>query len=37
MPGDLHQLGRLKFYLEDEESYMSLVNTVYFARQEAMG
>lgn len=27
----------LKFYLENEESYMSLVNTVYFARQEAMG
>lgn len=27
----------LKFYLDGEESYMSLVNTVYFARQEAMG
>lgn len=27
----------LKFYLEGEESYMSLVSTVYFARQEAMG
>ena len=27
----------LKFYLENEESYMSLVSTVYFARQEAMG
>lgn len=27
----------LKFYLEGQESYMSLVNTVYFARQEAMG
>ena len=27
----------LKFYLEGEESYLSLVNTVYFARQEAMG
>ena len=27
----------LKFYLEGEESYMSLVNTVYFARQEGMG
>ena len=27
----------LKFYLDDEESYMSLVSTVYFARQEAMG
>ena len=27
----------LKFYLDGEESYMSLVSTVYFARQEAMG
>ena len=27
----------LKFYLDGEESYLSLVNTVYFARQEAMG
>ena len=27
----------LKVYLDGEESYMSLVNTVYFARQEAMG
>ena len=27
----------LKFYMDGEESYMSLVNTVYFARQEAMG
>ncbi len=27
----------LKVYLEGQESYMSLVNTVYFARQEAMG
>ncbi len=27
----------LKCYLEGKESYMSLVNTVYFARQEAMG
>lgn len=27
----------LKFYLEGEMSYLSLVNTVYFARQEAMG
>ena len=27
----------LKCYLEGQESYMSLVNTVYFARQEAMG
>ena len=27
----------LKFYLDGEESYMSLVNTVYFARQEGMG
>ena len=27
----------LKFYLENEESYMSLVSTVYFARQEALG
>lgn len=27
----------LKFYLDNEESYMSLVSTVYFARQEAMG
>ena len=27
----------LKFYLEGEESYMSLFSTVYFARQEAMG
>ena len=27
----------LKFYLENEESYMSLVSTVYFARQEGMG
>ena len=27
----------LKFYLDGQESYLSLVNTVYFARQEAMG
>ena len=27
----------LKVYLDGEESYLSLVNTVYFARQEAMG
>ena len=27
----------LKVYLEGQESYLSLVNTVYFARQEAMG
>ena len=27
----------LKVYLEGGESYLSLVNTVYFARQEAMG
>ena len=27
----------LKFYLEGEMSYLSLVNTVYFARQEGMG
>ena len=27
----------LKFYMDGEESYMSLVNTVYFARQEALG
>ena len=27
----------LKFYLDGGESYLSLVNTVYFARQEAMG
>ena len=27
----------LKVYLEGEMSYLSLVNTVYFARQEAMG
>lgn len=27
----------LKVYLDSEESYMSLVSTVYFARQEAMG
>ena len=27
----------LKFYLDGEESYMSLGSTVYFARQEAMG
>ena len=27
----------LKFYLDGEESYMSLVSTVYFARQEGMG
>ena len=27
----------LKCYLEGQESYLSLVNTVYFARQEAMG
>lgn len=27
----------LKVYLDGQESYMSLVNTVYFARQEAMG
>ena len=27
----------LKVYLDGEESYMSLVSTVYFARQEAMG
>ena len=27
----------LKFYLDGNESYLSLVNTVYFARQEAMG
>ena len=27
----------LKFYLDGEMSYLSLVNTVYFARQEAMG
>ena len=27
----------LKVYLEGQESYMSLVNTVYFARQEGMG
>ena len=27
----------LKFYMDGEESYMSLVSTVYFARQEAMG
>ena len=27
----------LKFYLDGQMSYMSLVNTVYFARQEAMG
>ena len=27
----------LKVYLDGQESYLSLVNTVYFARQEAMG
>ena len=27
----------LKFYLDGQMSYMSLVNTVYFARQEALG
>ena len=27
----------LKVYLDGNESYLSLVNTVYFARQEAMG
>ena len=27
----------LKFYLDGEMSYLSLVNTVYFARQQAMG
>ena len=27
----------LKFYMDGEESYLSLVNTVYFVRQEAMG
>ena len=27
----------LKVYLDGQESYLSLVNTVYFARQEGMG